>query len=663
MGVAGAEMTGVVSAAVIERAAGLLAENPAEAGRLAQQVLRTAPGDPRALLILGSSHRRQGAYAAAKAVLAPLARAWPRAANTHYELGATLSALGEHAAAETSLRHAVSLNRDQAEAWRALGELLFRTGAVTAAEAAFAEHRRAAVTDPALRPAAEAIYQGRVAEAEQHLRAHLARRLDDAQATRLLAEVYMAQQRFGDAEVLFERTLALDPRHDGARFGLADALFRQQKATPAIAQVERLLATAPGDPAYLNLYAACLALVGEDERVIAIYEALLADYPMQPRLWLNYGHNLRTVGRRDDAVAAFRRSLALSPGLGDAYWSLANLKTRALTEADEADIAAALSRGDLSEDDRLHLHYALGKALEDRGEAEAAFGHYGQGAAIRRRQTPYDAGETTAAVKRARAVFTRELFKAREGSGATSDAPIFIVGLPRSGSTLVEQILASHSQVEGAMELPDLGHLARRFGPQYPDAVARLDDAALKALGESYLSTTRVQSKQGLARFIDKMPNNFMHVGLIRLILPNARIVDARRHPLGSGFSAFKQHFAQGQTFSYDLADIGRYYRDYVELMAHFDAAAPGAVHRVIYEDLVEDTEGETRRLLDYCGLPFEDACLRFHETRRAVRTVSSEQVRRPIYRDGLTQWRAYESWLEPMKAALGPVLDDWRGS
>lgn len=655
-------MAEAVPAAAVQRAATLLATDPAQAGREAEHHLRQAPGDPRLLLILGSARRRLGDPTGARAVLAPLAKAWPRAAQTHYELGLTLAALGETDAADSALSHAVGVNREFADAWRALGDLRFATGDVAGADAAFAQHRRAAVTDPALKPAAEAIFAGRIGEAEQLLRAHLTRRLGDAAATRMLGEVYLAQQRYGDAELLFERALELDPGHDGARFSLADALFRQQKAVAAIAQIERLLALAPDDPAYLNLHAACLALIGEDDRVIAIYAALLARFPGQPRLWLNYGHNLRTVGRRDEAVAAFRRSLALSPGLGDAYWSLANLKTRSLTAADEAAIATALARADLADDDRLHLHYALGKALEDRGEAEAAFGHYSAGAAIRRRQAPYDADETTAVVKRAMATFSPALFAARREAGAADAAPIFIVGLPRAGSTLIEQILASHSQVEGAMELPDLGLIARRLGGGYPEAAARLQPGALTALGEDYLAATRVHRKAGRAFFIDKMPNNFLHVGLIQLILPQARIIDARRHPLGSGFSAFKQHFAQGQDFSYDLADIGRYYRDYVELMAHFDRVLPGRVHRVVYEDLVEDVEGQTRALLAHCGLPFEAACLRFYETRRAVRTVSSEQVRQPIYRDGLEQWRAYEPWLGPLKAALGPALDGWRG-
>jgi tetratricopeptide (TPR) repeat protein len=655
-------MSEAVSAAALQSAAARLASDPAQAGREAEQMLRAAPNDPRLLLILGSARRRLGAFAAAKAVLAPLARAYPRAANTQYELGLTLMALGEAPGAEAALRQAVSLNRDLADAWRALGDLKFRTGDAAAAEAAYAEQQRAAVTDPALRPAAEALFAGRVGEAEQRLRAHLAQRLGDAQATRLLAEAYLRQARYADAEVLFARALELEPGHDGARFSLADALFRQQKASEALVEIDRLLARAPDDPAYLNLQAACLALVGEDALVLAIYEALLGAYPKQPRLWLNYGHALRAVGRREDAVVAFRRSLTLAPGLGDAYWSLANLKTASLTPADEAAMLAALRRPELIPDDRLHLHYALGKALEDRGEPAAAFDQYAHGAALRRAQTPYDADETTAQAKRAQALFTPGFFAARQAAGAPAPDPIFIVGLPRAGSTLIEQILASHSQVEGTMELPDLGLIARSFGRDYPEALARLSPAELTALGERYLADTAVHRKLDRPFFVDKMPNNFQHIGLIQLILPGARIIDARRHPLGSGFSAFKQHFAQGQAFSYDLADIGRYYRDYVELMDHFDRVLPGRVGRVIYEDLVQDTEAQVRRLLALCGLSFEPACLAFHETRRAVRTVSSEQVRRPIFREGLEQWRAYEPWLDPLKTALGPALDGWRG-
>ena len=649
-------------AAVIARAAALLASDPGQAGHEAERVLAVAPKDPRALLILASARRRLGDSAGAKTLLAPLARAWPNAANTHYELGLALADLGEAERAADALRHAVGLNQDLADAWRALGDLAFKAGDMAGADAAYAEHRVAAVTEPALKAAARALYGGQPAEAETLLRSHLAGRLNDRTATRLLAEAYLRQGRYPDAEVLFGRCLELDPEHDGARFSLADALFRQQKAAEAIPEVERLLAGRPDDPAYLNLLAACLALVGEDAQVIALYDRLLADYPKQPRLWLNYGHTLRAVGRRDEAVAAYRSALALAPALGHAYWSLANLKVGGLTEADEAAMRAALSNAGLEADDRLHLHYALGKALEDRADPAGAFEHYAKGAALRRADAPYDADELTDHVRRAKALYSAEFFSARAGAGSSSAAPIFIVGLPRSGSTLIEQILASHSQVEGTMELPNIGLIARGFAPNYPEAVARLSENELTALGDGYIEATRIHQKLGRAHFIDKMPNNFLHIGLIQLILPHARIIDARRHPLGSGFSAFKQHFAQGQAFSYDLADIGRYYRDYVELMAHFDAVMPGRVYRAIYEDLIEDTEREVRRLLDYCGLPFEASCLAFHENTRAVRTVSSEQVRRPIFRQGLDQWRAYEPWLEPLKAALGPALDGWRG-
>jgi tetratricopeptide (TPR) repeat protein len=647
---------------IIAQAAALLALDPARAGREAEAILRIAPKDPRALLILASAKRRRGDMRAAAAILGPLAAAYPRAANTQYELGLVRAELGDPAGASVALGQAVALNRDLADAWRALGDLRFKAGEAEAAEAAYAEHRRAAVTDPALKPAAEALFKGQVVAAEQMLRAHLTGHLDDATATRMLAEIYARQARHGDAELLFARCLELDPGHDGARFGLADALFRQQKAVPGLAEVERLLAGAPKDPAYLNLQAACLALIGEDARVIGIFEALLADYPKQPRLWLNYGHTLRAVGRREDAVAAYKRCLALAPALGDAWWSLANLKVAAFTEEDEAAMAQALARPDLTADDRLHLHYAMGKALEDRKSYAPSFEHYAAGAALRRVETPYDAEAATAQMRRSKALFTPDFFAGRAGAGSAGDDPIFILGLPRSGSTLIEQILASHSQVEGTMELPDIGLIARSLGPDYPAALADLDSSALAALGDGYIASTRPYRKLGRPLFIDKMPNNFQHLGLIQLILPKARIIDARRHPLGSCFSAFKQHFAQGQAFSYDLADLGRYYRDYVELMAHFDAVLPGRIHRVIYEDLVQDTEAEVARLLQACGLPFEEACLRFYENDRAVRTVSSEQVRRPIFRQGLDQWRAFESWLDPLKEALGPALEGWRG-
>jgi len=634
-----------------ERAAALLATQPARAEREARAILMRAPKDPRALLILASARRRQGDAQAARTILQPLGQAYPRAAMTHYELGLTLADLNETDAAIAALRHATSLNRELTDGWRALGDQLFQKGDVPGAEMAYAQHARSAVTDPVLKPAAHALFEGRLDAADDLLRSHLTSHLGDMAAMKMLAEVRARQGRHGDAEALLAHCLEVDPANDAARFAYAEALFHQQKAAETVVQMERLVARKPNLPAYRNMLAGALALLGEDDRSTTLYEGLLVDYPNQPRLWLNYGHGLRAIGRRDEAMAAYRRCIALAPAMGDSYWSVANLKTASFTEEEEAAMQVQAQRPDLPAEDRLHFHYALGKALEDRKEYVAAFEHYASGAALRRGEIVYSADETHAQVERSTRLFTGDFFSAQDGVGCESNAPIFIVGLPRSGSTLIEQILASHSQVEGTMELPHIGLTAQSL----------TKGAAFADLGLGYIKDTAIYRKLARPFFIDKMPNNFVHLGLIQLTLPKAKIIDARRHPMGSCFSAFKQHFAQGQSFSYDLTDLGRYYRDYVELMRHFDQVLPGRVHRVIYEDMVEDTEGEVRRLLDYCGLPFEEACLRFYENNRAVRTVSSEQVRRPIFRDGLDQWRNFEPWLGPLKTALGPALESWR--
>ena len=400
-----------------------------------------------------------------------------------------------------------------------------------------------------------------------------------------------------------------------------------------------------------------------------LYSGILAEYPEHEKVWLNYGHALKTAGRQDEGIAAYRRCITLAPRSGAAYWSLANLKTFRFSPSDIEAMRAQLARGDLAVDDRVQLHFALGKALEDVASYGESFQHYAEANSLRRTTAAYDAERTTARVERSRQILTRDFFTARSGYGADAADPIFIVGLPRAGSTLLEQILASHSAVEGTMELPDVISLARelagdthRVRTPFPALLADLSAAQCRALGERYLSQTRVQRKTHRPHFIDKMPNNFGYLGLIQLILPNAKIVDARRHPLACCFSVFKQHFARGQEFAYDLGDLGRYYRDYVALMSHFDNILPGKVHRVIYERLVEDTEAQVRRLLEYCGLPFEAACLRFYENQRAVRTASSEQVRQPILRDALEHWRHFEPWLGPLKAALGPVLEAYPG-
>ena len=527
---------------------------------------------------------------------------------------------------------------------------------------------RAAAHDPEMIAAAKALNANRLDVAEAALRGRLRQRPFEVSAIRMLAEVAGRLGRYADAETLLRRALDLAPGFDAARHNLAVVLHRQSKAAEALAEIDGLMARDPGAPGYRVLRGAILVRLGDYDEAIAVFAAVLADHPAQAKTWMSYGHALKTVGRQADSIAAYRRALVEQPTLGEAWWSLANLKTVAFDAADIGTMRAALTAPELADEDRYHLDFALGKALEDRTDYAASFEHYARGNALRRDELDYDADETAANVERTRALYTPEFLSARAGQGCPADDPIFIVGLPRSGSTLVEQILASHSAVEGTSELPDILALARRLGARekgetgarFAERLAGLDAAALRGLGEEYLERTRVQRKTGKPHFIDKMPNNFMHTGLIHLTLPNARIIDARRHPLGCCFSGFKQHFARGQGFSYDLGDIGRYWADYARLMGHFDTVLPNRVHRVLYEQLVADPEVEIRAMLDYCGLQFEPACLDFHRTERAVRTASSEQVRQPLYASAVDHWQHYEQWLGPLRRGLGFALDNY---
>jgi tetratricopeptide (TPR) repeat protein len=482
----------------------------------------------------------------------------------------------------------------------------------------------------------------------------------------MLAEVAARIGRYQDAETLLARCLELAPGFLPARHNYATVLHRQNKPEAALAQVDRLLAEEPRNPGYRNLRAAVQGRIGEYAASIEQYREVLAEYPNQAKVWMSLGHALKTAGHNAESIDAYLKSIEKAPHLGEAYWSLANLKTFRFTPEQVQAMRIQLGREDLSHDDRFHFEFSLGKALEDAGEFAESFAHYLEGNRLRRATLRYDPDENHEHVHRSRRLFTREFFADRAGFGCEAPDPIFVVGLPRSGSTLIEQILASHSRVEGTMELPDVGMLARVVGARttrpgvnaYPRALEKFAADELRALGERYLQQTRIQRKTAAPFFIDKMPNNFAHVGFIHLMLPRARIIDARRHPLGCCLSGFKQHFARGQAFTYDLVDLGRYYRDYVELMAHFDAVLPGRVHRVYYERMVDDTEHEVRRLLEYCGLDFEPGVLKFHENQRAVRTASSEQVRQPIYRSGMEQWQHFEPWLDALKRSLGEVLD-----
>ena len=655
------DQTGDVRSALV-RAAAFLPLDARRAEMQATAILDVVPGHPEAALYLGEARRRQGKLLAALQILKPLAAAQPRASQVHHELALTLASLGDGPGALASFEQAMALKPGLAEGWRPLGDALFLAGCTASADAAYARHILSSVNDPILMKAAAALVDDRLAVAEQLLREHLKHAPTDVAAIRMLAETGTRLGRYADAEALLIRCLTLAPGFVEARRNYAIVLYRQNKAAEALVEIEHLLLNAPKDPGYRNLQAAALGLTGEYARSVKVYEAVLVEHPNQPKGWLSYGHALKTAGRSGESIDAYKRSLALNPAFGEAWWSLANLKTFRFNSDDVASMEAALAGGLASEDDRLHLHYALGKAQEDANDYAGSFAHYAAGASIRRGQIEYDAAETTAHLDRAKVLFTPAFFAKREGMGCTDEAPIFVLGLPRSGSTLIEQILASHSAVEGTMELPEIVNIARSLGrgtedEAYPAAIGDLDALQLKALGEQFIERTRIHRKLGRRFFIDKMPNNVLHIGLIHAILPNAKIIDARRHPLATCFSGFKQHFARGQHFSYDLGDIGGYYRDYVALMDHFDTVLPGRIHRVLYEDMVVDTEGEVRRILDYCGLPFEDSCLKFYENERAVRTASSEQVRRPIFTEGLDQWRNYEPWLEPLKAALGTAF------
>jgi tetratricopeptide (TPR) repeat protein len=491
----------------------------------------------------------------------------------------------------------------------------------------------------------------------------------DVQALYHQAEALLRAGDLAGAAPLLKQCLAKAPGFTAARQQYAMLLQQLGDPAGALAEIGILLAAEPNNAAYLAFRATALGLIGDTDVALGDFKTALALTPADPRLWLRYGHALKTAGDAADAAAAYRKSLALRPS-GEAWWSLADMKAAAFTAGDLSAMRSLVQRADLAPADRAQLHFALGKALEDSGDYAASFTQYDLGNALKRTTQPYNAAELTAYVSRAAALFTPAFFASRAGYGDPAPDPIFVVGLPRSGSTLVEQILASHSAIEGTMELGDMIAVARQaMGPgrfdfsAYPGALADLDAQALRALGETYIARTRVYRRAGRPFFIDKMPNNFVHIGLIHLILPNAKIIDVRRHPMACCFSAFKQHFAVGQPFSYSLSDLGRYYADYVRLMAQFDAALPGRVHRVLYEDLVADPQTQVRALLAACGVPFEDQCLRFHETRRAVRTASSEQVRRPIFTGGLQSWRAFEPWLDPLKTALGPALETWKAS
>jgi tetratricopeptide (TPR) repeat protein len=517
------------------------------------------------------------------------------------------------------------------------------------------------VRNPQLIEAALAINEDRLHEAEPILRAHLKRDPLDVAAIRLMAQLAARVGRYKDSEALLRRALELAPDFTVARSNLAGILYRQNRFPEAVETLDQVLHVEGDHVPSRNLKAAALGRIGDYDEALELYSELTQRFPDNAKLWMSQGHLLKTVGRQDDSISAYRQALAIEPTLGEIWWSLANLKTVKFDDADRRAMQAALATPGLSDEDHFHLDFALGKAFDDRQDPERAFSHYAAANSLRRKELDYDAAVITEHVDRIIKQFTPEFLAERTGQGCDAPDAIFILGMPRAGSTLIEQILSSHSVVEGTMELPDMPAIAMREGrgggpAGWVDAVADMRPERLSELGAEFIERTRIQRKSDKPFFIDKLPNNWIYTGLIHLILPNAKIIDARRHPMDCCFSNFRQHFAKGQAFSYDLNDMGQYYADYIRLMAHFDAVLPSRVHRMIHEQLVEQPDAEVRSLLNYMGLPFEQACLKFHENSRAVRTASSEQVRRPLNRDGMDQWRPYEAWLDRLKHALGDL-------
>jgi tetratricopeptide (TPR) repeat protein len=649
--------------AAFAHATAMLARDPRMALAQAREILSAVPGHPQAVLIEGQALRLLGDLPAARAVLGRLANEQPRSAMTVFELALVLGGLGEIDLAVTALQRAVALKPDLLPAWHALSGALRQAGREPEARLADVKGVEAASRDPVLVKAAIAMHDKDFTTAEQLLDDRIMRMPRDAAALRLRGEVAWRQGQLDTAIGWLRQTLVIAPGFSAARELLVRILQMGPDVAEALVLASTLADDEPGDIGHVLLKASLQVRLGEQDSAAAIYRDLVGRGIDAPRVWLNLGHVEKTLGNQADSIDAYRRALANDPALGEAWWSLANLKT---VQLDAADIAAMESaQGGVEDDEQAsQLFFALGKAYEDAGDAATSFDHYARANALRRKDLDYEEARIIDGASEHAALFTAPFYAGRSGQGCQASDAIFVVGLPRAGSTLVEQILSSHSQIEGTMELPDLMMIGDRLHSRVEDGefasfaevVHSLSPGDVARLGEEYLDRTRVHRKEGKPRFIDKMPNNWMYTGLIRLILPNATVIDARRHPMGCCFSGWKQFFARGQLFTYDLAEIGRYYRAYVGQMAAFDRAMPGAVHRVIYEHMVADTEGQVRRLLDHVGVPFEEECLAFYRNRRAVRTASSEQVRQPIFTDGVDHWRQFEPFLGPLRDALGAV-------
>ncbi len=633
--------------------------------QLCEEILRAEPEHRDALYTLAVARRFQRDFGGALTLVDQLIVQDPSNGQAYQERGHCLRDKGDTAGALAAYQAAVTHNAALVGSWNMLAQIHSAAGRTGPAEFAETQRDYLANLPPELQAVASLIQEGRHLKAENICRSFLQTKGHHVEAMRMLAEIGTRFSSFDEAEFLLESAMVLEPDNAGAHFDYVGVLHKRQKFAQALEQATRLREKEPESTQIEMLYANENLSVGNFDEALTVYRECAAKTPDFPNIHLTLGHALKTVGEQQQAIDAYSRAYAIRPDFGDAYWSLANLKIYRFDDTQIAAMRKLEAAPSTQLVDRYALCFALGKALEDNGDYASSFTYYERGNRLKREEVGYDWRKITKEIGLQIEHCTPALFAGLAGSGSQAADPIFILGLPRAGSTLLEQILASHSQVEGTMELPNILALAHKLDgrrrideeARYPANLGELTREELTGFGEAYIRDTAIYRKQGTPFFIDKMPNNFRHVGLIHLILPNAKIIDARRGAMGCCFSGFKQLFAEGQEFTYGLAEIGHYYRDYVGLIDHWDAMLPGKVLRVRYEEVVSDLEAQVRRLLDFCGLPFEKACLNFHETERAVRTASSEQVRQPIFKSGVDQWENFGPWLDPLREVLGPEL------
>jgi tetratricopeptide (TPR) repeat protein len=645
----------------VRRAHGLLKQRRfAESLEIAQTLQGEVPENRDILYLVAVNQRRLGRIADALRTLLRLEKIHPTFGRLFQERGNCYRAVGERAAAIAAYEQAVMLNGALMASWQALVELRRTLGQMAPAENAQTQLAKLQSCPRELVHASGMLAEDDVYGAERVLRRFLRNHVNHVEAMRLLAQVGVKLDVLDDAEFLLESVLVFAADHVAARYEYALVLLQRHKFARALEEAQKLLRIEPSNRAFRTVCANARVGLGDHEEALRTYRELSSETPENAEIHLSAGHALKTLGRHLEAIESYHAAARARPHFGDAYWSLANLKTYGFADDEIARMVAHATDARLAEVDRYHLCFALGKAFEDKADYEQAFRYYAMGNALKRRECRYDPDSLERSLRRQIGLCTREFLAAREGSGSDRADPILIVGLPRAGSTLIEQILASHSLVEGTSELAEIPRLVLRLSGReqrdrespYPAVLKELTAGQLKGFGDGYIADTQIY-RHGKPFFIDKMPNNFRHLGLIHLILPKAKIIDARREPMGCCFSNFKQLYAAGQEFTYSLEDIGRYYRCYLELMRHWDNALPGKILHVQYEELVRDLEANVRRILQFCGLEFEPQCVEFYKTRRSVRTASSEQVRQPIFKQGIDQWRHFEPWLGPLKAAL----------